>query len=106
MIDEPPTTERRWIGCVEFDVTSPGGSRIGCLELALTSDQVEVTYQDRPMGSVARAKLRAWLQQPRDPFRFEQIRLSAHGRSLYVSLGLAPPVLMPVDVTRQLQAVV
>jgi hypothetical protein len=101
-----PPPPMLWIGTVPFDVTSPGGSPIGRLELAVTTEHVEVTYQGRLLGQVPRPKLRRWLRQPRDPLRFEEVRLVAYGRNVYVSLGLAPPSLMPTDVAAYLRAVV
>jgi hypothetical protein len=99
-------SEGLWTGTLGWDVTSSGGSRIGCLEMEFTTDRVLLRFQQRPLGDVSRATLRGWLTGRRGVLQCGHVRLERGGRNVYAYLGLAPPDLMPHDMAEQLEALV
>jgi hypothetical protein len=103
--DDDPAS--RWTGRLHFDVTSPGGGFLGLLELQIGRDDVAIFYADRSIGLVDRRRLHLWFRQPREPLEVNDVTLTVRGRDVLLALDpIAPPVSVPSQVARQLQAVV
>ena len=97
----------RWTGQLHFDVTTPGGGFLGLLELKIGRDDVAIYYADRSIGLVDRRRLHLWFRQPREPLAVNDVTLSVRGHDVLLALDpIAPPVPVPSQVARRLQAVV
>lgn len=106
----PPLPRRRgdvdvqpvaWTGRLEFDVTTPGGYSVGRVFLELTAEHVAVHYYGNRLALVERKRLRRWLERPKQPLRVGQAAFIMRKGNLLLALDMAPPTLVPGDVSAQ-----
>jgi hypothetical protein len=98
--------ESRWVGRLDFDVTTPSGGFLGRVEMKVGYDDVQVYYANRHMALIDRARLHRWFQRPRSPLTSDDVTLSMRGRDVVLGLELAPGFPLPRRIAAQLLAVV